>query len=99
LTDQDRFVYVPRDVDPKREKIITDEGYLVSGAPNRIMINEALAQSLGYKEPEDAVNEKVVFEQGRKFVGVITAVIKQFYQPCAVAEQRLGRRKKSRSQS
>ena len=80
LTDQDRFVYVPRDVDPNREKIITDEGYLVSGAPNRIMINEALAQSLGYKNPEDAVNEKVVFEQGRQFVGVITAVIKNHNQ-------------------
>ena len=75
LTERDKFLYVPRDVDPKEPKIITDDGYLVSGASNRIMINEALAQSLGFKNPEDAINEKVVFEQGRKFVGEITAVI------------------------
>lgn len=75
LTEQDKFLYVPRDVDPNQPKIITDDGYLVSGAPNRIMINEALAQSLGFKKPEDAIHEKVVFEQGRKFVGEITAVI------------------------
>ncbi len=75
LTEQDKFIYVPRDVDPNEPKIITDDGYLVSGASNRIMINEALAQSLGFKNPEDAIHEKVVFEQGRKFVGEITAVI------------------------
>jgi putative ABC transport system permease protein len=75
LTEQDKFIYVPRDVDPNQPKIITDDGYLVSGASNRIMINEALAQSLGFKTPEDAIHEKVVFEQGRKFVGEITAVI------------------------
>ena len=75
LTEQDKFIYVPRDVDPSQPKIITDDGYLVSGASNRIMINEALAQSLGFKKPEDAIHEKVVFEQGRKFVGEITAVI------------------------
>lgn len=75
LTEQDRFIYVPRDVDPNEPKIISDDGYLLSGAPNRIMINEALAQSLGFKTPEDALNEKVVFELGRKFVGQITAVI------------------------
>lgn len=75
LTEQDKFIYVPRDVDPSEPKIITDDGYLLSGAPNRIMINQALAQSLGFKTPEDAIGEKVVFEQGRKFVGEITAVI------------------------
>ncbi|MEJ1237431.1 ABC transporter permease [Chryseolinea sp. T2] len=75
LTDQDKFIYVPRDVDPNQPKIITDDGYLISGAPNRIMINEELAQSLGFKNPDDAIHEKVVFEQGRKFVGEITAVI------------------------
>ena len=75
LTEQDKFIYVPRDVDPNQPRIITDDGYLVSGASNRIMINEALAQSLGFKKPEDAIHEKVVFEQGRKFVGEITAVI------------------------
>jgi putative ABC transport system permease protein len=80
LTEKDQFIYVPRDVDPKRERSITDDGYLVSGAPNRIMINEALAESLGFKKPEDAVNEKVVFELGRKFVGEITAVIKNHNQ-------------------
>lgn len=80
LTEKDQFIYVPRDVDPTRERIITDDGYLVSGAPNRIMINEALAESLGFKKPEDAINEKVVFEQGRKFVGEITAVIKNHNQ-------------------
>ncbi|SHG48517.1 putative ABC transport system permease protein [Chryseolinea serpens] len=80
LTEQERFIYVPRDVDPKSEKIITDDGYLVSGAPNRIMINEALAQLLGYTSAEAAINEKVVFEQGRKFVGVITGVIKNHNQ-------------------
>jgi putative ABC transport system permease protein len=80
LTEQDKFVYVPRDVDQSKEGIITDDGYLVSGAPNRIMINEALAESLGFKKPEDAINEKVVFEQGRKFVGEITGVIKNHNQ-------------------
>jgi len=75
LTEQDKFIYVPRDVDPNQPKIITDDGYLISGASNRIMINEALAQSLGFKNPEDAIHEKVVFEMGRKFVGEITAVI------------------------
>jgi putative ABC transport system permease protein len=80
LTEKDEFIYVPRDVDPNRERIITDDGYLVSGAPNRIMINEALAQSLGFEKPEDAINEKVVFEQGRRFVGEITAVIKNHNQ-------------------
>ena len=75
LTEQDKFIWVPRDVDPNAPKIITDDGYLVSGASNRIMINEALSQSLGFRNPEDALNEKVVFEQGRKFVGEITAVI------------------------
>ncbi|MGC3944792.1 MAG: ABC transporter permease [Chryseolinea sp.] len=75
LTDQDKFIYVPRDVDPNQPKIISDDGYLLSGAPNRIMINEALAQSLGFQKPEDAIHEKVVFELGRKFVGEITAVI------------------------
>ena len=80
LTEQDKFVYVPRDVDQSKERIITDDGYLVSGAPNRIMINEALAESLGFERPEDAINEKVVFEQGRKFVGEITGVIKNHNQ-------------------
>lgn len=80
LTDQDKFIYVPRDMDQSKERIITDDGYLVSGAPNRIMINEALAESLGFNKPEDAINEKVTFEQGRKFVGVITAVIKNYNQ-------------------
>jgi len=75
LTEQDKFIYVPGDVDPSQPKIITDDGYLLSGVSNRIMINEALAQSLGFKTPEDAIHEKVVFEQGRKFVGEITGVI------------------------
>jgi hypothetical protein len=59
LTEQDKFIYVPRDVDPGQPKIITDDGYLLSGASNRIMINEALAQSLGFKTPEDAIHERL----------------------------------------
>jgi putative ABC transport system permease protein len=47
---------------------------------NKIMINERLSRSLGFKNPEDAIHQKVRFGLWAEFTGEIMGVVKNYHQ-------------------
>ena len=73
--EKDRFIFRMQNNNP-----ITDDGYLVSGGQNRILINEDLALNLGYEKPEDAVNQIVKFRIGFQYAAEVIGVVKNYHQ-------------------
>jgi putative ABC transport system permease protein len=59
---------------------ITEDGYLVAGGQNRILINEALASRLGFANPKDAINQLVKIRIGSAYVAEVIGVVKNYHQ-------------------
>ena len=73
--EKDHFIFRTEKNNP-----ITDDGYLVAGGQNRILINEDLAARLGYENPEDAVNQIVKIRIGFQFAAEVIGVVKNYHQ-------------------
>jgi putative ABC transport system permease protein len=66
--------------DTGNEKKLTDDGYLVSGGQNRVMVNEDLAEKLGFETPEDALHQVMRFTMGREYAVEVIGVVKNYHQ-------------------
>jgi putative ABC transport system permease protein len=75
VAETDRFIFRTEKASP-----ITDDGYLVSGGQNRILINEDLASRLGFENPDDAVNQIVMIRIGSQYAAEVIGVVKNYHQ-------------------
>lgn len=75
FAESDRFTFRLEKDNP-----ITDDGYLVSGGQNTILINEDLASKLGFENPEDALNQIVKIRLGFQYAAEVIGVVKNYHQ-------------------
>ncbi len=75
FTENDRFLFRSEKDNP-----VTDDGYLVAGGQNKILINEDLASKLGFEKPEDALNQIVKVRNGSQYAAEIIGVVKNYHQ-------------------
>ena len=75
FAEQDRFIFTMQKNSP-----ITDDGYLVAGGQNRILINEDLATKLGFENPEDALHQIVKIRIGFQYAAEVIGVVKNYHQ-------------------
>lgn len=75
FAENDRFIF-----QAEKDNPITDDGYLVSGGQNRILINEDLASKLGFENPEDAINQIVKIRLGFQYAAEVIGVVKNYHQ-------------------
>jgi len=71
----DKFIFYSRG-----ENLLTPDGYLVRGGQNKIMINEYLAEQLGFKKPEDALHQIVKVRLGQEYAAEVVGVVKNHHQ-------------------
>jgi putative ABC transport system permease protein len=71
----DRFIFPSQ-----KNNQITEDGYLVSGGQNKILINEDLATKLGFEDPEEAINQIVKIRIGSQFAAEVVGVVKNYHQ-------------------
>jgi putative ABC transport system permease protein len=75
FTENERFLFRQEKNNP-----ITDDGYLVAGGQNKIMINEDLASKLGFAKPEDALHQIVKVRNGSEYAAEVIGVVKNYHQ-------------------
>lgn len=76
FNDNDQFI-----MNSGNEQLITDDGYLVAGGQNRILINEDLANKLEFAKPEDAVNQIVILRIGpMNYAAEVIGVVRNHHQ-------------------
>lgn len=75
FNENDRFL-----MDTRNQRVLTDDGYLVGGGQNRILINEDLAAKLGFAKPEDALHQIVKFRFGPEYAAEVVGVVKNYHQ-------------------
>lgn len=75
FTENDRFIFRTQ-----RNNMIADDGYLIAGGQNRILINEDLARRLGFEKPEEALHQIVKFRIGFQYAAEVIGVVKNYHQ-------------------
>jgi putative ABC transport system permease protein len=79
FNESDRFV-TDRYYRGNIEKLLTDDGFFIGGGQNKILVNEVLANRLGFEKPEDAIDQIVKFKLGPEYAGEIVGVVKNYHQ-------------------
>ncbi len=77
FTEDDRFSFPNL---PNASSLIPPRDRTFRPEKNKIIINELLAKNLGFKNPEDAIHQRVRFSLWDEFTGEIIGVVKNYHQ-------------------
>ncbi|MEI9921331.1 MAG: ABC transporter permease [Bacteroidota bacterium] len=77
FSEEDRFSFPDY---PNISTVIPPRDRTFHPERNKIIINESLSKSLGFKNPEEAINQKVRFRLWNEFTGEIIGVVKNYHQ-------------------